>query len=76
MVLIFSEIDEETLLYDDKPFFIHFGLPFEEVEEMLKKIGLEFFDVEIVEKGDDSAIDNLLDSMDDNFGDDEEDDDF
>ena len=29
--LIFSEIDEETLMYLDKPFFIHFGLSFEEV---------------------------------------------
>ena len=70
--LIFSEIDSETLMYDEKPFFIHFGAPFDEVEQKLKEIGLEFFDIEIVEKGDDSAIDNLLDSMDDDYNDDED----
>lgn len=74
--LIFSEIDEETLMYLDKPFFMHFGLPFEEVENMLKSIGLEFFDIETVENGDDSAIDNLLDSMDDNFNEEDDDDNF
>ena len=75
--LIFSEIDEDTLLLEDKPFFLKFGTPFDEVEEKLKSIGISFFDVEEVEKGDDSAIDNLINSInedeeedDDNFDDD------
>ena len=71
--LMFSEIDENTLLLDDKPFFLKFGTSFDEVEEKLKSIGISFFDIEEVEKGDDSAIDNLINSIDE--GDGEEDDD-
>jgi hypothetical protein len=63
--LIFSEIDDDTLVYDEKPFFIRFGTEFEEVEKILTSIGLSFFEIEEVEKGDDSAIDILIDSMDD-----------
>ena len=74
--LMFSEIDEDTLLLEDKPFFLKFGTPFDEVEEKLKSVGISFFDIEEVEKGDDSAIDNLLDAMDDNFDDEEDDDNF
>ena len=70
--LIFSEIDENTLEYNEKPFFIHFGETFTDVENILSAVGITFFDVEEVEKGDESAIDNLIDSMDDN---EEEDDD-
>ena len=70
---MFSEIDDNTLLLEDKPFFLKFGTPFDEVEEKLKSIGISFFDIEEVEKGDDSAIDNLINSIDE--GDGEEDDD-
>lgn len=62
--LIFSEIDEETLELDDKPFFIRFGESFNNVEEKLKKIGLEFFEIYEVEKGDSTIIDNLINSLD------------
>ena len=64
--LIFSEIDENTLEYNEKPFFIHFGETFTDVENILSAVGITFFEVEEVEKGDESAIDNLIDSMDDN----------
>ena len=72
--LIFSEIDEETLELDEKPFFIKFGESFNDVQEKLEKVGLEFFELYEIEKGDDSAIDALindLDSDDDNNEDDE-----
>lgn len=62
--LMFSEISDETIQYEDKPFFLQFGEEFEEVEKKLKGIGLEFFDVEEIEKGDESAIDNLINSID------------
>lgn len=75
--LIFSEIDEETLLFNDKPFFINFGKELDEVANMLTSIGLEMFDIEEVKNGDDSAIDRLIDTIevdsddeDDNFDDD------
>ena len=74
--LMFSEIDENTLLLDDKPFFLKFGTPFDEVEEKLKSIGISFFDIEEVEKGDDSAIDNLINSIDEGDGEEEDDDNF
>ena len=41
------------------------------IEEKLKEIGIELFDYEIVEKGDDSAIDNLIDAIDNNNEDDD-----
>ena len=72
--LIFSEIDEETLELDEKPFFIKFGESFNDVQEKMEKVGLEFFELYEIEKGDDSAIDALindLDSDDENNEDDE-----
>ena len=73
---MFSEIDDNTLLLEDKPFFLKFGTPFDEVEEKLKSIGISFFDIEEVEKGDDSAIDNLINSIDEGDGEEEDDDNF
>ena len=72
---MFSEIDEDTLLLEDKPFFLKFGTPIDEVEEKLKSIGISFFDIEEVEKGDDSAIDNPINSIDEEEDDDNFDDD-
>ena len=72
--LIFSEIDEETLELDEKPFFIKFGESFNDVQKKLEKVGMEFFELYEIEKGDDSAIDALindLDSDDENNEDDE-----
>ena len=74
--LIFSEIDENTIEIDGKPFFIRFGETFNEVEEKVKKIGLEFFEIVEVKTGDDSAIDALIDSIDDNDSYDEDDENF
>ena len=62
--LIFSEIDENTLEYDNSPFFIRFGEQFDEVEKKLKSVGLEFYELHNIEKGDSSAIDSLIDSID------------
>jgi len=64
--MIFSEIDDSTLLLDDTPFFINFACPIKDVMEKLDKVGSELFDYEEVEKGDETPIDELLDSMDNN----------
>ena len=61
--LIFSEIDEETLELDDKPLFIRFGESFSEVKEKLDKVNLNFFELYEIEKGDDSAIDALINDL-------------
>ena len=63
IALIFSEIDDETLKCDDVPFFLNFGDDLEVVTEKLKKAKITLFDFEEVEKGDESAIDNLIESM-------------
>lgn len=74
--LIFCEIDEETIIIDEKPFFIQFGETYENVEKILEKAGLSFFDVEIVEKGDDSMIDELINSLEDDDEDNFDDENF
>lgn len=71
--LIFSEIDEETLMYQEKPFFINFGTPLEDVKRILSEINIEMFDIEEVKKGDDSLIDDLINSIDDNSDEDDDD---
>ena len=69
--IIFSEIDENTVELNDAPFFLNFGERLSSIEEKLKEIGVELFDYEIVEKGDDSAIDDLINAIDDNNEDDD-----
>jgi hypothetical protein len=64
--LIFSEIDDNTLEYNEHPFFIKFGESFETVEKMLTDIGLNLFDIEEVEKGDETPIDDFIDSIENN----------
>ena len=66
--LIFSEIKKDGLSIDDVPFFLRFGEPIDTVKEKLNKVGIELTDFEEVEKGDDTAIDDLIDSIpDENF---------
>ena len=64
--LLFSEIDDQTLEYKEAPLFFNFGEPMESVMEKLNELGLEVFDFEEVEKGDESPIDDLINSMGDN----------
>lgn len=61
--LIFCEIDENTIELDEKPFFLRFGEPFEEVEQKLLKIGLNIIDLVEVERGDGNVIDTLIDNI-------------
>lgn len=61
--LIFSEIDEETLELEEKPFFIRFGESFNDVKEKLSKVNIDFFELYEIEKGDDSAINELIDKL-------------
>lgn len=68
--LIYSDIDEDTLEFDNAPFFLPFGIDKDEVDKKISGLGLKFFDLEEVEHGSDSAIDKLIDSMGDNNDDD------
>ena len=61
--LIFSELDEHAIEIDEKPFLLRFGESLSDVKDKLSKIGVELFEMEEVVKGDDSAIDSLIDAM-------------
>lgn len=65
--LVFSEISDEELDYDGKPFFLMFGTPREKVENIFNELGIEIFDLEEVKKGDDGAIDNLMEELEDTY---------
>ena len=62
--LIFSEISEEEIEYNDAPLFFKFGENFETIKETLQSINIELYDIENVKKGDESAIDDLIDNID------------
>lgn len=62
--VVFSEISENLVEYNDGPLFFRFGEDYETVKNTLNSIGIEMYDMELVEKGDESAIDALIDNMD------------
>lgn len=66
--LIFSEISEKTIEYNDGPLFLMFGERIENIKNILESINIKLFDFETVEKGDESTIDDLIDSIDNNEG--------
>lgn len=62
--LAFSEISENGIEYNDAPLFFKFGEEYEKIKNKLKSLGFELYDIENIENGDDSAIDNLIDNID------------
>lgn len=62
--VVFSEISEDAIVYNDAPLFFKFGEEYDTVEKTLKSLGIEMYDIELVEKGDESAIDNLINNID------------
>lgn len=71
--MIFSEIGEDTIEVDGHPLFFRFGEKYSTIEKVLSGLGIEFYEIENVEKGDESPIDNLIDNMDLINNDDDED---
>lgn len=66
--LCFSEINENTITINEKPLFFEFGEPYNQVISKLSDIKIEPYEINKINHGDYSAIDNLLDdfSFDDN----------
>lgn len=62
--MVFSEISEDGIEYNDAPLFFKFGEEYDTVKNILTSIGIEMYDVELVKTGDESAIDNLINNMD------------
>ena len=61
--LVFSEISENTIECDGVPFFLNFADPISLVNEKLQAVGTKLYDIEKVEHGDGSAIDDLINSI-------------
>ena len=65
IALAFTELNEDdTIYYKDEPLYFNFGETFEEVEEKLNVCGYEFFDIVDKEIGDETIIDNLIETID------------
>ena len=62
--MIFSEISEDCIVYNDAPLFFRFGETFDNIKNILSTLNIEMYDIEDVKKGDDSAIDDLIDNID------------
>jgi hypothetical protein len=71
--LIFTEIDYDVLEYDDKPFFIHFGKEYSDVEKYLDLFNLKMYDIVDISQHGEDLIDELIDSIGDNDDNDMED---
>ena len=62
--LVWSEIDDNTLGEGGVPLYFRFGMPYSDIEKLFNKYNIETFDFEEVKKGDESAIDDLINAMD------------
>ena len=62
--LMFSEIGEDTIEIYGHPLFFFFFEKYATIEKTLLDLGIEMYDIENVEKGDESPIDNLIDNID------------
>lgn len=59
--LCFSELSDESMMKDDKPFYLKFGEEKETVIEKLKSMDIEPYDFEEIEQDDEhDALDNLI----------------
>ena len=61
--LCFSEIDDETVEYEDAPILFNFGEDRTDVENKLKSVGCSFYETETIEHGNSNAVDALLNDL-------------
>ena len=64
IALCFSEINEKTIYYHDEPFYLSFGEPLDSVRNKLTESGFVLNGLEQINKGDETVIDNLINSLD------------
>lgn len=74
--LCFSEIDEDTIFYEDKPLKFSFGENRELVEEKIEKCGLTNLGLEEIKRGDENLVDDLINNLNNNADDDLDPDEF
>ena len=74
--LCFSEINDETVYYKDKPLRFNFGDNREFVEMKIKECGLTNLGLEEIKRGDESLVDDLINNLNNNSDDDLDPDEF
>lgn len=74
--LCFSEIDENTIEFKDKPLKFRFGEKRETVEMKLSACGLENLGYEEIKRDDENLVNDLINNLNNNSGDDLDPDEF
>ena len=74
--LCFSEIDEDTIYYQEKPLKFCFGENRELVETKIAECGLVNLGIEEIKRGDESLVDDLINNLNNNSDDDLDPDEF
>ncbi len=74
--LCFSEIDDDTILFKDKPLKFRFGEKVETVEMKMEACGLENLGLEEIKRGDENLVNDLINNLNNNDEDDLDPDEF
>lgn len=62
--LIFTNLEENSIMFEGKPFFLSFGENKEEVKDKLKKFNLEIIKEENTKDKSEEILDNLMNDLD------------
>lgn len=66
--LCFSEIDENVIEYNGKPLKFRFGEEIGKVEKKINETGLELIGYEEIKRDDETLVNNLIDNLNNNDG--------
>ena len=64
--LCFSEIDDDTIYFNDKPLKFRFGEKIETVQMKLKACGLDNLGIEEIRRGDENLVNDLINNLNNN----------
>ena len=74
--LCFSEIDDDTIYYENKPLRFDFGEDKETVENKIETVGLESLGMEEITRGDENLVNDLINNLNNNTNEDLDPDEF
>lgn len=74
--LCFSEIDENTIFYKDKPLKFRFGEKIETIKMKMETCGIENLGLEEIKRNDENLVNDLIDNLNNNADDDLDPDEF
>lgn len=64
--LCFSEIDDDTIFYEDRPLKFAFGEAYDEVEKKLTACKLDNLGLEDIKRGDENLVNDLINNLNNN----------